>query len=311
MLQLILFSALNLSNLQGNEEMQGPNNICDLNQIYNDQYSFSLPRADLEKQLSGVAFDHKTPYTQEELEALSADINEIYQRILAANPVRGKVAVITAGGPGAGKTTKLEQDLEARGEGYGYTDPDAVCLKSMSRTYKADITEGMNWKEAYEKWRPGSNAANNLILGNLIREGYNFYFGTTATSPHTWRFLDFLKKNGYQIRIIHVSATDKVRWESIQERDKTFIQTTEADTAQKGLMFPERIADTYLKYADQIDFCWRDGVHEDAVLAATWEKKRHVLEVLQPDAYDKIKDLHNQMVEKKPELAWEKTVELN
>lgn len=297
----IIFLTLLISGLNAN--------ICELNRIYNDQFSFSLPRADLEKQLSGMAFDNKVPYTEEELEALCADINAIYQRILEGNPAKERLAVLTAGGPGSGKTIKMRQDLKELGKHFGYTDPDDVCLKNMSRTYKTDIAAGKDWKASYDKWRPGSNAANNLILGNLIRDGYNFYFGTTATSPHTWRFLDFLKKNGYQIRIIHVSAPDPVRWESLKERDKTFIQTTEADTIQKGLMFPERIADTYLKYAEQIDFCWRDGLHEDARLAATWTKES--LTIHDQEAYEKIKALHNQMLEKlgKPDLAWEKTVE--
>jgi len=319
----LVFSALTIINLQGNENMETTTDICELDPIYSNQFTFSLPRTELEKQLSGIAFDHKEPYTKKELEDLCADINNLYLKILDENPVQEKVAVMTAGAPGAGKTFKIKQDRlaeqESTGKVFAYTDPDDVCLKNMSRTYQVDIQCGEESfeirKAAYDKWRSGSNAANNLFLANLIHAGYGFYFGTTATSPYTWIFFEFLKNQGYEIRLIHVSAPDDVRWASIKERDKEFVQTTEKDTAEKGLLFPQRIADTYLKYADQIDFYYRDGVHKDAELAATWKKKDRNLEIHDPSAYQEIKALHNQMVEELGEprldLKWEVTVEAN
>lgn len=57
-------------------------------------------------------------------------------------PVKEKVAIITAGAPGSGKTTKLKQDLEARalqGKRYAYICPDDVCLRNQKRTYQADL----------------------------------------------------------------------------------------------------------------------------------------------------------------------------
>jgi hypothetical protein len=314
---ILVCVAFNLIHLQGNEMI--PTNICDLELIYNDQFQFSLPKTVLEEQLSGKAFDHKEFYTDEEFDALCTDINDLFQKMLAANPIQEKIAVMTAGAPGAGKTIKMRQDLiekqKQMGKNFAYTDPDDVCLKNMWGTYQVEIQRSdgsfQAWKGAYDKWRPGSNAANNLFLGNLIRLGYGFYFGTTSTSPHTWRFFEFLKKQGYQIRLIHVSAPDVVRWGSIQERDKSFVQTTEQDTFEKGLLFPQRISDTYLKYADQIDFYYRDSVRQDAIHAATWKRESAGLKVHQPLAYHEIKVLHNQIAEKleRPDLFWEKLVE--
>ncbi|MBS0629287.1 MAG: AAA family ATPase [Verrucomicrobia bacterium] len=296
--------------------------ICDFAQIYNDRYQFSLPRKDLEDQLTGKAFGRTEPYTEKEFEDLCADINDLYQKILAADPVQERIAVITAGAPGAGKTILMEQilkaDQERTGKHFAYTDPDAVCLKhGLKRTYQADIDSGDHSiqarKAAYNKWRPGSNASNNLNLANLIRDGYAIYFGTTATSPHTWRFFDFLtQKHGYKIRLIHISAPDEVRWNSIKLRDREFVQTTEEDTTAKGLLFPERISDTYLKYAEQIDFYYHAAVERDAIHAATWHSQGKSLIIHDPEAYERIKALHNDMViEKlgKPDLVWEKTVE--
>lgn len=231
---------------------------------------------------------------------------------------------MTAGAPGAGKTIKLGQDLKAnarKGVNYAYICPDDVCLKSQTRTYAADILSSDQSRaarqDAYNKWRPGSNAATHLILGNLIREKYAFYFGTTSSGPATGKFFEFLKNQGYIIRLIHVSASDDVRWRSIQERDQTFVQTTEQDVREKGLLLPQRINDTFLKYADEIEFYYRDEVKQDAVLAARWFKNEETselagtLHVLNKESYDQVKSTHNAAVEilKRPDLLWEETVE--
>lgn len=299
--------------------------VCNLNLIYDKgRYEYSLPKAVLESFLSGKAFDNPDVYTDGESARLRADINAIFQKILSANPVKMNLAVITAGAPGAGKTMKMREDLAENasyGRNFAYVDPDDVCLKNQTRTYKADIESGNGSKEArqaaYNKWRPGSNAATHLILGNLIRDGYAFYFGSTSSGPSTNKSFEFLKNQGYQIRLIHVTAPDEVRWESIKERDKTFVQTTEQDVKEKGLLLPQRIMDTFLAYADEIEFYYRDGVKKDAQLAATWVRNKEggealgTLKVADPSQYEKIKAIHNEAVKVlgKPELQWESTVE--
>ena len=298
------------------------NDVCNLSLIYNESYRYSLPQHILEGFLSGKAFDHLEVYTSEESERLRSDINALYQSILVRNPAREKLAIITAGAPGAGKTIKLRQHLEANaGKNYAYICPDDVCLKSQTKTYLADIAASdgslIARENAYNKWRPGSNAATHLILGNLIREKCAFYFGSTSSSPATGQFFKFLKDQGYTIRLIHVSAPDDVRWGSIQERDKTFVQTTKQDVRKKGLLLSERINDTFLTYADEIEFYYRGEVNQDAVLAARWLKNEDVsgfagtLQILDRDRYERIKSVHNAAVEalKKPELLWEEAVE--
>ncbi len=299
-------------------------NVCNLDLIYNSHYQYSLPQNVLEGFLSGKAFDNSENYTFEESEKLREDINELYQQIISANPAKENIAIMTAGAPGAGKTTKLRQDLEInalQGKHYAYICPDDVCLKNQTRTYKAEIESSDSSKlvrqNAYNKWRPGSNAATHLILGNLIREKCAFYFGTTSSGPATGNFFEFLKAQGYLIRLIYVSAPDDVRWGSIQERDKTFVQTTEQDVIEKGLLLPQRINDTFLKHADEIEFYYRDGVKQDAIIAAKWlrnEKNQETLGTLQiiaPDQYERIKTIHNEAAKtlSRPDLFWESTVE--
>lgn len=299
--------------------------VCNLDLLYTANYQYSLPRKDLESFLKGTAFNNP-PYTQEESKKLQDDINALYQRILLENPVKEKIAIITAGAPGAGKTTKLRQylaDQALEGKKYAYVCPDDVCLKNQTKTYLADIENGdqsaVARQNAYQKWRPGSNAATHAILGNLIREEYAFAFGTTSTSPFTGKSLEFYKNLGYNIKLIHVSAPDQVRWDSIKERDKTFIQTTEKDVKEKGQLLPQRINDTFLKYADEIEFYCRESVDQDAVLAARWIRKQDdqkpygTLEIIAPSQYENIKTIHNKAVDalSRPDLRWENTVELS
>lgn len=325
---LIVHTVLNAQNLSKEKNMPFPKgfNVCDPTHIFNSDYQYSLPESLLKGFLSGKAFDNSELYTENESTNLHADINEIFQEILDKKPVQEKWAIITAGAPGAGKTIKIEQDLEKNaleGKNYAYICPDSVCLKKQKRTYQADVADDKspeNLLKAYNKWRPGSNAATHLILGNLIRENYAFYFGSTSSSPQTGKFFEFLKKQGYKIKLIHVSASDEVRWKSIQKRDEGFVQTTAEDVSEKGLLLPQRIHDTFLKYADEIEFYSRDDAESDAILAARWLRNEDdsnfegTLEILDKKHYENIKLIHNTSLAKlnKPELQnlnWEQAVE--
>lgn len=298
--------------------------ICDLDRIYNSEYQYSLPRNLLESFLSGKAFDQKEKYSETESEKLRNDIQALYEKIINQSPIKEKLAVITAGAPGAGKTTKIRQELEEKlrqGKRYAYICPDDVCLQNQFQTYLTDLKNSSFSKhaqlETYNKWRPGSNGATHIILAKLIWEQYAFYFGTTASSPSTATFFEFLKAQGYRIKLLHFSASDEVRWESIKERDKTFVQTTEKDIQEKGLLPPQRIYDTFLKYADKIKFYYRDDVKQDARLVAKWQRNKEnqqylgTLQIYSLEDYTKIKELHNECIKKlnRPELIWEKTVE--
>ena len=299
-------------------------NVCDLSQIYNSSYSYSFPKPLLENFLSGGGFDNLTRYTPDEVKNLESDINDLFQGMMKNHPVENSLAVISAGSPGAGKTTLLRQKLEeemSEGRHYAYVCPDDVCLKGQKRTYVADIEKGNGSHEvrenAYTKWRPGSNAASHLLVANLIKRKYGFYFGTTCSSEKTGKFFEFLKSQGYGIKVLHVSSPDKVRWDSIRERDKTFVQTTEEDVVKKGEMVPQRINDTFLEYADEIEFYYRREVSENATLGARWQRNIDstesfgTLEVIDPDAYEGVKAIHNKVIGllNKPELEWEATVE--
>lgn len=301
--------------------VMGHEDLFNLDLIYNDSYNFSLPREILESYLSGNSYDYKQYYTDEESAKLREDISEIYQEIMHSEPLDKPLAVMTAGAPGSGKTFKMREDLKKQQGHYGksiaYICPDDVCLKRQTRTYLVDIAEGDgsfdSWKAAYDKWRPGSNAATHLVLAHLIRQNKAFYFGTTSSSPGAITFFEHLKKQGYHIRLLHITAPDDVRWESIKERDKSFVQTTEEDIRLKGFLVPQRINDTFLKFADEIEFYYRDGIFTSARLAAKWINKgeERVLEIINLEDYEKIKSIHNSIADelRRPDIQWQETVE--
>lgn len=309
---------------------------CDLAPLYSPEFSYSVPKAVVTSFFEGNAFGREVKYSPEEQTRLREDINAIFWKIMAENPEKGKVAVITAGSPGAGKTILLRRLLQTeKGEGhhFAYDDPDDVCLREMERTYQQELKEKLDplkdlpeeerialerqiRQDLYNKWRPGSNAAAHIILAHLIRENYSFYFGSTSSSPMTANSFDYLKKLRYRIHLVHVSAEDSVRWESIRERDKHFVQTTEEDIVEKGKLVPQRISDTYLKFADRIDFYYREKRDSEAVLGATWIRGSNQetpgdLTIQDLTAYASLVKVHNAIVGSLPDserLLWEASV---
>lgn len=289
--------------------------LFNMDTIYNSEFTYSLPRTVLESWGKGLGFpDNKVEYTAEEIEALEFDIMEIWTRIQSRKLAQTKEIVLTAGAPGVGKTL-LERGMWESTPEFAYICPDDVCLKEMGKTYREMVAkdsspEGL--KAAYNKWRAASNYAHHIITANLIRQNQSFYFGTTASGDKTFLFLDFLKKNGYSIRILYVSAPDQVRFDSIAARDKVFIQTTDQDVLNKQLMVHERVQDTFVKYAGRIDFFFRTAVNAAPILAATWirnEDGTAEMQVVDEVAYNEMTALHDKVCDgmKKPEHHWANT----
>lgn len=293
--------------------------VCDLSYIYNDSFSYCIPCQVVSEWFQGKGFGKDDAYPISDLLHLQSDIQRIYNDISLKNPIYKKTAIISAGAPGAGKTVLFKQLMEKNPLNLAYIDPDDVCLKSMEKTYLSTIAEITTSdleehkalrKAAYNYWRPGSNAACHIVLGNVLAEGFGFYFGTTSTSPYIANTFNFLKNEGYNIHLVHVITPANVRWGSIKERDKNFVQTTEEDIRDKGFLLPQRIHD-YLNYADSIDFYFRSGVHEDAILTASWTKGNPVV-IHDKDSYSDMVRVHNEICEQleNDSIRWENSVGL-
>lgn|GEM_PF-1767107 len=63
----------------------GSSDIFDCASIYNEDFSYSLPKSELEKYLRGDAFDHKEPYSKEQAEKLRQDITTLFERRMATS----------------------------------------------------------------------------------------------------------------------------------------------------------------------------------------------------------------------------------
>ena len=272
--------------------------VFNFDRICNSEYPYLLPSDVLMRFAVGLGFPdcNTTAYTNDEMNALQYDVLAIWNRITSKQIAETKEIILTAGAPGVGKTTLIRRMWQSQ-PNYAYICPDDVCLKEMELTYGATgETEGL--KNAYNKWKSGSNFAHHRITAQLVLENKSFFFGTTASSDKTYLFLEFLINRGYSIKILHVSAPGQVRFDSIRERDMVHV----------------RIQDTFLKYASQIDFYYRPEADQGAILAATWIRQDQgpaKLEIIDQKAYEELRRLHDTVCENmgKPQLKCEYTVE--
>ncbi len=282
-------------------------NINDIALIYNPTvFEYCVPRKTVEDALQGITFREKEPpYTQDEQERIKEDTQLIWNAVISnTRDTDTKVAIFTAGAPGSGKTTLINQ---LRDRNLPYIDFDDVALRGLKSTYVAENDPGTI---SYTKWRPASHYATHLITANLWRLGYSFIFGTTSTSPMTKFTYKQLKTLGYRLEIIHLSAPDQVRIDSVNKRNESWVQCTPGGTIAKGKLLPERINDTFLEFADKIDFYWRGDVNEDAQHAATWIRNEGI-HIINPSLYHQTKELHNSQVRamNRLDLLWENSVE--
>lgn len=162
-------------------------------------------------------------------------------------------------------------------------------------------------KAAYDTWRPASNFLTHIHIADYVAKGSSFIFGTTSSSEQMASTFEYFKDKGYDIRLIHVSAPDEVRVASIKLRDKEFVQTTDEDIREKGNLVPERINDTYMRYADAIEFHYRDKAEGDAVHAATWIYLQG-LTIHNKEAYQAVIELNKA---KSSETEWPAELEIS
>lgn len=298
--------------------------VCNLSEIYTTTYQYFLPSDILIKFFNGTAFQG-APYSNEELENLCTDINELYQNILATKPPRkGGTAIISAGAPGSGKTTKLREELAWNHKGDRYHAiicPEDICLPNMKRTYKKDLGENTSQahlKKTYDKWISGAHAAAHFILAFLIKNNYDFFYGTSLSYPMTANLLKFIKLNGYSIRIIYVVAPNQLCFDSIVERKKPPYDISLEEIKKKAAYCALKIVDTYFQYASEVDFCCRENARSKTIVGAVWKTKKDYddnmnrLYIFNTFAYEKIKELHNSAISKyeSVELMWENSIEI-
>src|SRR3990167_9140838 len=150
--------------------------------------------------------------------------------------------VVTAGGPGSGKSTILENYLKEN-PGFAYIDPDRSCLLHMENTYNKYILSHTP-QESYEKWRNASNFIANVLMCYALEEGYNIAHGATMTSPYSVNEFEALKGYKYNRKILHINCPDELRIDSEKTRRESGIfQCSDIDFVNKGEDFFKRLED--------------------------------------------------------------------
>lgn len=249
-------------------------------------------------------------YSEDEISLIKDDLENIRKlcfRNTTPATLKERVYIATAGGPGAGKTTILEEHLRDKKQ-FVYLDPDQRALKFMINTYLQAFTNDKvnefkihtrsDWEKllekAYSKWRASSNYITQILLNEAFKNGYNIAHGTTSTSEHVAEIYQKLKENGYKISLLLIYSTDENRSNALQHRTKVqnFVQNTLEDSIKKGKLFAERLP-VYFQYADEMNIYWIDHFLESQTLAATLKRGQsmtvHNAEAMKKftDQYDK------------------------
>lgn len=228
---------------------------------------------------------HLKNYSDEESQLLQKDLTVVRSVCLEDSQNTDiRFYLATAGAPGARKTTILEKFVANHPEYQSgvYLDPDPRTLKFMVHTYYAQSltplavsrTEDYNQviKNAYDKWRAGSNYIVLTLLEEAFCAGRSIIYGTTSTGSHIPAFFAKLKEHDYKIVLLLCSCPDSLRYEAVDYRNQVlrFYQSSPEDAVAKGKFFPQRMG-AYFSYADLMYFYWSDELFSPERLAAVWQ----------------------------------------
>lgn len=224
---------------------------------------------------------HLKPYTNHEIQLLEKDLLVVRSICLDdTHNTDSRFYLATAGSPGSRKTTILEKFVANHPEYLDgvYLDPDPRTLKFMVHTYHNQslthltISQTENYdlviKNAYEKWKPGSNYIMLRLFEEAAHLGRSIIHGTTLTGTHISDFFSALKKKDYQIVLVLCSCSDELRKQAIEYRNQVvrFYQSSPEDAITKGKFFPQRMP-LYFAYADEMFFYWSDDLFSERLAA--------------------------------------------
>lgn len=212
--------------------------------------------------------------------------------------------ILTAGGPGSGKTSMIRQLQKIDGDCLKpvHVDPDEI-LKEM-RPYQKLIKNlggsDLGITAAYTYWRWASIYLANSIINKLSEDGYDILFGTTGTSPAVAKLYDSAHQAGYETSVLICHAPESVRLASAEARFKNERRfTPEADLKNKGnKMFPDALMIHFLKAAE-IKVYWRATFNSDPILALETKNGKVITR------NEKAKTAFIEEIQKyRPELDW-------
>ena len=209
--------------------------------------------------------------------------------------------VVTAGGPGSGKSTVLEtliQNGECPDATYdktlkrAYIDTDRSCLLRMNHTYRADLESGTRTpQEAYEQWQKASQFLANVYLAIALKEGCAIAHGSTMAIPPAMNALSAMKNHyGYHTTLLHISCDEEVRKQSeVNRRAGGVVQCSDEDFVKKNDMFYTML-ELYLTVPDKVVFSYRDKLYHSEWAA---KAEKGCLEIYDAKAFDAICQAHD------------------
>lgn len=225
-------------------------------------------------------------YTDDEKALILEDLERLFESTFKDVP-HGKHFVVTAGGPGAGKTTFLENWLRGHA-GFVYVDPDRTCLPKM-RGYCEDCSrKGVS--EAYSKWRYGSTFIALAFVAYAFKEGYSLAYGSTMTSPAAKKVLNAAKTVFDNVTLQCIAASDDIRERSVKARESSgVVQVSSKDFVDKGIAFFDRLRDYAESIAD-IEFYLRTSFEETKLAA---KREKGALSIVDGEVWERMRSLHN------------------
>ncbi|MEU1377891.1 zeta toxin family protein [Streptomyces triculaminicus] len=148
------------------------------------------------------------------------------------NPGKDKIAIVTAGPPGAGKSSVLPGVQERlSSEGWRQVDPDAFKDKLLEQALKDGsfsklVPEGMG--QPGEQFYPRElaalvhNESGMLAMeaqAQALQSGENVVIdGTLANEQWSNQLVDMLDKNGYSVHVVDVETSQDVAQERVNGR---------------------------------------------------------------------------------------------
>lgn len=238
--------------------------------IYSDTFSYYYTRNFLNRYMEGRGDGNRDLYTDEERLKLQEKTQLIFDDIVGKDPVKERVAVLTAGP----YWTNRGAVLATFPEDHAYLGI-ATCLPHINEILPPE-------KNSDARRYPGMRVTTHIALANLIREGYalRLDLGWSIWKP---TFCKFLQGQGYKVHLVHVTPSTEAPEE------------TAPTVGWEKNLWDENIDDNQTlhelpQFVNQMSFYY-EAEEGKPHLAATYKLGK--VEVVDPASYESIQAFHD------------------
>ena len=195
-------------------------------------------------------------------------IKIVCQKFFALPALQSSQAVLTAGAIGSGKSYLVRSILEQEaclGKNYIYICPDEIFAEQMRGLYPS---EQKDEKPIQKKWLPLAHFISRVLVRLAVENRKSLFYQTTSLEKESEDLTQFIKRKAYQMKLIHLTTPDHIRWQSVKNRVFSF-NPDEREVHETGKIMPTRLP-LFMKEFDVIDFYFREDLETRAQLAAIW-----------------------------------------